>query len=572
MNAARGKGRKHPSGKPTSGHRDAKPASHDGAHGAAPGEPSGGTSPEPAPPTPPRAPLPLLTTDPDEEFSGREIRRLTARVTASRADAGPGELFGDVAYVVVSVAISALFVVGAANVLRETLFVEPAGGRPPVLTPATIQALASVALLALMTGMAVRLGPLGTGSAGVRWWVPMPVDRRGLLTPSYWRGVAVAVLLGAGGFAMIALASGGDPGVAGRSAALGAAAGLLLVGVAGLIQPRTRVAAAAARVSDVLIAAVPVAGVVLVAAGWSDLRELSVPAWAIGALGVGALALAVVWWRRLEALGAQVLRAQSAVADQAGGAILSLDTRELGRALSRAGSTRGGRNRRLARFATVRGPVTALVAADLTLLRRSPSALAQLVGLTALVIVAQQVPAFEGGFGLFVLLVVAGFRGAQLGAEGARTAEMVPALDAMMPLSARDARLARTVVPALTALLALVVGIVPLVLSTGDPLWVALIAVVAVGMGAAAVRSAYRKPPNWSGPLMATPAGALPTGAMSMVSQGPDVAVLGAIPLGICLLVGTPTPTLIVFQGIAVWIALAVASHVRAVGAKPLLG
>lgn len=561
MNAAQGRGKKRSHG--------AKQGSRGSAGDATPAVPREPVTPEPVVE---HAPLPLLVADPDEEFSGREIRRLTARVTASRADAGPGELLGNVAYVVVSIAISIGFVIGAANVLRETIFVDPVDGRAPVLTAATIQALASVALLALMTGMAVRLGPLGTGSAGVRWWVPMPVDRRGLLTPSYWRGVAVAVVVGAGGLAAIALASGADPGAAGRSAALGAAAGLLLVGLAGLIQPRTRVAATVARVSDVLIAAVPVAGVVLVAAGWSDLRELSVPPWAIVAVGAGALALAVVWWRRLEALGAQVLRTQSAVADQAGGAILSLDTRELGRALSRAGSTRGGRARRPSRFATVRGPVTALVAADLTLLRRSPSAIAQLVGLTALVIVAQQVPAFEGGFGLFVLLVVAGFRGAQLGAEGARTAEMVPALDAMMPLSARDARLARTVVPALTALLALVVGVVPLVLGTGEWLWFALVVVVAAGMGAAAIRGAYRKPPNWSGPLMATPAGALPTGATSMIAQGPDVAVLSAIPLGICLLVGAPTLTLILFQGIAVWIALAVASHVRATGAKPLLG
>ncbi|MFF3064554.1 DUF6297 family protein [Oerskovia sp. NPDC057915] len=561
MNAAQGRGKKRPHGAKQGSHGPARDATH-----AAPREP---VTPEPAVE---RAPLPLLVADPDEEFSGREIRRLTARVTASRADAGPGELLGNVAYVVVSIAISIGFVIGAANVLRETIFVAPADGRATVLTAATIQALASVALLALLTGMAVRLGPLGTGSAGVRWWVPMPVDRRGLLTPSYWRGVAVAVVVGAGGLAAIALASGADPGTAGRSAALGAAAGLLLVGLAGLIQPRTRVAATVARVSDVLIAAVPVAGVVLVAAGWSDLREVSVPPWVVVVVGAGALALAVVWWRRLEALGAQVLRTQSAVADQAGGAILSLDTRELGRALSRAGSTRGGRARRPSRFATVRGPVTALVAADLTLLRRSPSAVAQLVGLTALVIVAQQVPAFEGGFGLFVLLVVAGFRGAQLGAEGARTAEMVPALDAMMPLSARDARLARSVVPSLTALVALVVGVVPLVLGTGEWLWFALVVVVAVGMGAAAIRGAYRKPPNWSGPLMSTPAGALPTGATSMIAQGPDVAVLSAIPLGICLLVGAPTLTLVVFQGIAVWIALAVASHVRATGAKPLLG
>jgi hypothetical protein len=558
MSAARGKGKKRPHGSGDAGRT--APGTRSPLDPTATGEAAA-----------PLAPLPVLVADPDEEFSGREIRRLTARVTASRADAGPGALLGDVAYVVVSVAISVLFVIGAANVLRETIFVEPPGGQPPVLTPAMIQALASVALLGLMTGMAVRLGPLGTGSAGVRWWVPMPVDRRGLLTPSYWRGVVVAALVGTAGFGTIALTAGADVGTAARSAALGLALGLLLVGVAGLVQPRPRVAASVAGASDVVVAAVPVAGVALVVAGWSDARDLSVPLVVTGVLGLAALALVVVWWRRLESLGAQVLRTQSAVADQAGGALLSLDTRELGRALSRAGSTRR-QARTPARFALVRGPVGALVAADLTLLRRSPSALAQLVGLTALVIVAQQVPAFTGGFGLFVLLVAAGFRAAQLGAEGARTAEMAPVLDAMVPLSARRARLARAVTPTLTALVSLSMGIVPLVLVTRQPLWFALLAVVAVGMGAAAVRGAYRKPPNWSGPLLATPGGALPTGAMSMIAQGPDVAVLGAIPLGISLLVGTPTPTLIVLQGLAVWAALAIASHVRAVGAKPLFG
>ncbi|TGJ96669.1 hypothetical protein DLJ96_00785, partial [Actinotalea fermentans ATCC 43279 = JCM 9966 = DSM 3133] len=89
--------------------------------------------------------------------------------------------------------------------LRETLLVEPGGGAAPVLTPATIQALASVALLALLMGTAVRLGPLGTGSAGVRWWIPLPVDRRGLLTPSYWRIVVLAVLGGGVGCGVVAL-------------------------------------------------------------------------------------------------------------------------------------------------------------------------------------------------------------------------------------------------------------------------------------------------------------------------------------------------------------------------------
>ncbi|MEK8225035.1 DUF6297 family protein [Oerskovia sp. M15] len=197
----------------------------------------------------------------------------------------------------ISIVISIGFVIGAANMLRETIFVEPVDGRDAVLTAATIQALASVALLALMTGMAVRLGPLGTGSAGVRWWVPMPVDRRGLLTPSYWRGVAVALVVGAGGFAAVALASGVDPGMAGRSAALGPRRACCSWASRADPAPDVRRSHGRSRERRGHRSG-PGRGVVLVAVGWSDLRELSVPTWMIGVLGLGALALVVVWWRR----------------------------------------------------------------------------------------------------------------------------------------------------------------------------------------------------------------------------------------------------------------------------------
>ncbi|MEK8225036.1 hypothetical protein NKG05_01035 [Oerskovia sp. M15] len=81
MNAAQGRGKKRPHGA-TPRTRGAMPGNRDVVHEAAvvvPAAPDEEVAP---------APLPLLVADPDEEFSGREIRRLTARVTASRADAG----------------------------------------------------------------------------------------------------------------------------------------------------------------------------------------------------------------------------------------------------------------------------------------------------------------------------------------------------------------------------------------------------------------------------------------------------------------------------------------------------
>ncbi|MFH6691309.1 hypothetical protein QVL82_21090, partial [Cellulosimicrobium funkei] len=64
---------------------------------------------------------------------------------------------------------------------------------------------------------------------------------------------------------------------------------------------------------------------------------------------------------------------------------------------------------------------------------------------------------------------------------------------------------------------------------------------------------------------LATPSGGLPTGAAAVLRKGPDVAVLGAVPLGVALLVGTPGWGVVVAQALAAVVAVAVATHVRAV-------
>lgn len=505
--------------------------------------------------------LPRLVADPDEAFTGREIRRLTRRVTAARADAGPGELLTDVAYAVMSVVISVGLVVGIADTLRDVLAEAPGSGADAVLAPAWVQGLMTAALAAFGLGMAVRTGPLGIPGAGTRWWVPMPVDRTGLLTPSFWRAVLVGAAGGSAGAAVLATVAGVDTDAIAPAAAWGAVGGLLVVVGAGLVQPRPAVAGVLASVSDALVAAVPVVGLVLVATGGTT---TSPGAWGWAYLVVAvvpAVALTVVWRRGLERTGAGVLRAQSAVAGRATGALLSIDTRELGRALQQ--TARRARRRTSRTWRGVRGPVTAVLAADGALLARTPAALAQVVGLAALLVLARQVPALGSGFGFFVLLVVAGFRAGQLGSEGARTAEMAPVLDSLLPLGARAVRLTRSVWPAVTAAAVVVVATLPLALG-GDPRWSLLALVDGVALGAAAVRSAYRRAPDWSAPLMATPGGAVPTGALSAVRQGPDLAVFGSVPIGIALLLDEPTWGLLAAQVATAAIAVAVAAHVPA--------
>src|SRR5690606_17544271 len=74
-------------------------------------------------------------TDPDELLTGRELRRLTARAAAARADAGPGEIVVDVAYAVVSVALATVWVVGIATMLRSSLDAGAATGPGQGLGP-----------------------------------------------------------------------------------------------------------------------------------------------------------------------------------------------------------------------------------------------------------------------------------------------------------------------------------------------------------------------------------------------------------------------------------------------------
>ncbi|MFD2796169.1 DUF6297 family protein [Promicromonospora vindobonensis] len=482
--------------------------------------------------------LPRPVGDEDERLTGAELRRLTARVRAHNLPAQAGRVAADVGEVAILLGFVVLYAWGFGAPVREALVSDPVGlGLGPGLVQALVLALAMLA----GTSVAWRLGPAGLPVAGVRWWAPTPADRAGLASPSVVRSVLVGIGVGLllGGFPA-ALLGVGLAGI-GADAALGAALGLVVVAGTGVLQ----VTGAASgnrlgRVLDVLLAAVPVAGLGLAlwAPAWG---AWSVP-WPVpaGLALVGGAAL-VFWARGLDQLRVGELRARASAAMQASAALLSLDSGGLGRALG-TGPTASRVLPWVPRAA--RGPVSALLAADAVLLLRTPAALAALVGLAAAGAVVVQMPVLASGIGLWAVLACVGYAGALAGARGPRAAGENPRLDSLVPLAARSSRAIRVVWPACTAGLVLLAAAAA---SEGGQ-WLMVAVPAAVVLGAAAVRAAYRGPVQWDVPMIATPAGAVPTGLILHLLTGPDLAVLGTVPLAWAAVSGVASPTLVVVQ------------------------
>jgi hypothetical protein len=138
---------------------------------------------------------------------------------------------------------------------------------------------------------------------------------------------------------------------------------------------------------------------------------------------------------------------------------------------------------------------------------------------------------------------------------------MSPALDRLLPLDAKVARRLRLVVPVSALLMWSVVAFGAVGLWSGSPLpWLALGVAATPVWAAAAVRAAFRPAPDWGGPLVSTPMGALPGGVASVLARGPDVVVLGLVPTIVALVLDQVTPAVVGFQLAFAAIAVLVAS------------
>ncbi|WP_242448394.1 DUF6297 family protein [Cellulomonas sp. WB94] len=485
--------------------------------------------------------------------TGRSIRRYTAAATNLRSGASVGELLGDVYYVVITTAIGIGMALGIAGQLRASL---PAGeqttaGASSLSLPGLVVVLV-VGLAGVLLSLAGRLGPVGSAAAEATWWLGLPVDRRGLLRPSARRlpllaAVVGAVVVGVLDGGLLGDHHGGQVLVAALAAGLVSAALVLAASLAQTFDARR---GATSLVGDLVLAAAPVLAVLGVVLGWHPARFPAIPIWSLAVLAVAVAGLAVVVDRRLDDIPSRSLRVSGSVASQAAGAVVSMDSRELGRALTDSAAT--PRRRRSARFGLVRGPVSALVSADATVLLRSVRHLVQIVVAALVPVLVGVVPQLAGRLGFAIALVVAGSVAMTATGEGARRAEMSPVLDRLLPLAAREVRRLRMVVPGVVMLAWSLVAFGAVGAWAGDlTSWLTLAVVSTPVWAGAAVRAAYRPAPDWGGPLVSTPMGALPAGVTMVLARGPDVVVLGLVPVLIAVALGH-VPSAVVIAQVAV--------------------
>jgi hypothetical protein len=251
--------------------------------------------------------------------------------------------------------------------------------------------------------------------------------------------------------------------------------------------------------------------------------------------------------RGLDRLGAAQLRTLGATSSYAAASAVSLDTRELGRAL--AARTRRP-PRRSRRFARVRGADAAVVAADAAAMARAPWQAGQLVAAVVLPVLVARTEGLGALPWAVWLCCLAGWAVAAVAAgHPARLAHVVPAIDRLLPLSATRVVVARAAVPlglllAVTTLTGLLLGV-----HSGAPgFWTAICAATSPAWAAAAIRGALRPEVDWSGPVVSTPMGVVPAGVGAGFVHGVDVGVVGSLPFAAALLLDVTGPGLVAVQ------------------------
>ncbi len=492
-----------------------------------------------------------MNADQAHELAGAGVRRFTRRATAARADTSWLTLGGDLLSALTTAAVVVAVLGGAFASLRERIAARPATGAavlPGELTALVAAVLVTSAVVALLS----RLGPVSATPATAAWWLPLPAGRRGLLRGELRKVGLVAVVAAVVVALPVVLAAPRAPTVPEVAVTVAGAALLALAVVGGLVvlqaSGRTGWVAPVTGTLATVVVVVPAVGGTSVG-DWDRVPSapdvplpllLGVPA----VLAVGGLLAAD---RVSGRLAAGALRERGTAVFVASASALSLDTRELGRALG----TPVHPPRRQRRWGWVRGPWQAVVAADLAVLARSPWRWGQLAIGTALPVLAARTRGLGEVPGLVAVAVVLGWGLAAVAlGEPSRRAHGSPAADRALPAGSRDVVRARAVVPLVG--LALVCGVSAGAVGLGWE-WALLGVLTAPAWAGAAVRGGYRPELDWSGPVVSSPMGAVPTGVGATLVRGPDLGVLGTVPLVIALLLGE-APQLL--QAIALAVAL----------------
>ncbi|MFE4195994.1 DUF6297 family protein [Paenarthrobacter sp. NPDC056912] len=443
----------------------------------------------------------------------------------------------------VSLAIAASFVLALRNEIADrastTNSIIP--GQWLVLPEPVLWTSLTFAVLLVISTLARKLGPMTVNGPESTWWLTLPIDRRPMVLPPFVRKVALTGIGTAVLYLPFSMVSSVDrtPWEHLFASITVGAAGLLAVVLAaaqqlGLLGPRLgRITATAA---------------LLVCAVLPLLSSSPWPTALVGAAAVGLLILVAP--RAGEVRGEELVRG-GAVAGHAGASLFMMDSNEVLRALS-GGQRRvdGGRAARLY-SRPVRGPLRALIRADVVaFLRLHPPLTPPLLWLAASIAVLL----VEGGlpeFAQLAVVVIAGCATASGMGSVARKTALVPELDALLPLHPALVRTSRTLMPsvAMAVWMAILSGLLVL-LGAPDPALIGVGALAGVGMGAGTLRAATRTPPDWSAPPVETPFGPVPRAQLGSLMHGLDVTILAMIPLLAALYLGYVPSLVVIVQAV----------------------
>ncbi|MEV6412345.1 DUF6297 family protein [Kribbella sp. NPDC051718] len=463
--------------------------------------------------------------------SSRSLRSWMRKVRRGKADRTVWQQLEDIYVIVFAVAMlgatggnvlvnlndkSAACTSGSCSWLLDTV--------PYILVPLLVSSM----LRALLS-----IGPVSASRATAFWLLATPVDRASLLRPSYRLVVVVAAVVGAGAAVIGWALFGAAWSTVGEAAVLTTVLLLFTTCATVWAQQTARRSRWAIWIADGLLVAAAVPALLLalrrqptgtfenrilpsneISSSGVDARLLVIGALAL----VVAVVLVVVTGRTLGRLSARTTVAGGDLLAGLAGAAITLDVSLLADVVA-------GRHWRLkGRLRSRRGRgsnAMAMIHRELLRVLRWPR---RLVIAFALLVV----PYAVAGTGYDVLVPIAaglaGFGAVRPLMDGLRSVCRSAGLVRALGLELRELRVIMSVVPGGLAVIWATLAEPAL----GSP---SVAFAVAAGMLTGAVRQASARPPSYSGPLVASPMGAIPPGLFSTPMRGFDLLLICLAPV-----------------------------------------
>lgn len=386
-----------------------------------------------------------------------------------------------------------------------------------------------LAVLVLCVRTLLTVGPLVASRASDTWLLATPVDRRGLLVRQLVALGLGSVVTGAALLTSVALLGGAASGAVWFAASSGACIGLTLVAAAVVAQPFPRVRRLLTAGCDALlvlaVACVPLflLGIGLTSPSWA--HPLVLPVVTAVALAV-AVPLLVRAYRDLGSIPRREVVAGGGLLSGLAGAATSMDTSLISDLLvSRRFRKLGARRGRPGRSSGL----VAVALRETQRWLRSPHRIAIAAGLLVVPYASSRIGVPSA---VPIAAAIAGYLALRPFAGGLHTVARSAGLRRSLPYNDVPLRLALSA-PMLVAAMLWSLAIAP-ALPDHTP-WAAAWCTVAATIGAGVVRSVTRQPVRFDGPLISTPAGALPAGFVGQLFRGPDFLLAGILLLALGL-------------------------------------